>query len=66
MCYLAQKFKEKRLIIYIMLLQIFNSPIAPGAQLFLLIVCILIGLGAGLSAIDARSTLFKKKSDDKH
>jgi hypothetical protein len=49
-----------------MLLQIFNSPIASGAQLFLLIVCILIGLGAGLSAMDARNTLFKKKSDDKH
>ncbi|MCH7412147.1 hypothetical protein MM213_01525 [Belliella sp. R4-6] len=49
-----------------MLLQIFNSPIAPGAQLFLLIVCILIGLGAGISAVDVRSTLFKKKSEDKH
>ncbi|WP_373493535.1 hypothetical protein [Aquiflexum sp.] len=39
-----------------MLLEIFSSPIASGAQLFLLIVCILIGLGAGLTAIDLRST----------
>jgi len=45
------------------LLDIFSSPIAPGAQTFILIVCILIGLGAGLSAIDARSTFSKKKSD---
>lgn len=48
-----------------MLLQIFNSPIASGAQLFLLIVCILIGLGAGLSAMDVRSTFFKKDSEEK-
>ncbi|MDN3203709.1 hypothetical protein [Algoriphagus sediminis] len=47
------------------LLDVFSSPIAGGAQLFLLIVCILAGLGAGLSAVDARSTLFgKKKSED--
>ncbi|UJP64374.1 hypothetical protein [Mongoliitalea daihaiensis] len=46
-----------------MLLQIFSSPIAPGAQLFLLIVCILAGLGAGISAIDFRNTVSKK--DDK-
>ncbi|MDG1277950.1 MULTISPECIES: hypothetical protein [Algoriphagus] len=45
------------------LLDIFSSPIASGAQTFILIVCILIGLGAGLSAIDARSTFSKKKSD---
>ncbi len=50
-----------------MLLQIFNSPIAPGAQLFLLIVCILIGLGAGISAWDVRKTLFNKGSkENKH
>ncbi|ERM81822.1 hypothetical protein P872_07835 [Rhodonellum psychrophilum GCM71 = DSM 17998] len=49
-----------------MLLQIFNSPIAPGAQLFLLIVCILIGVGAGLSAMDARKSLFKKEDDKKN
>ncbi|MCH7402056.1 hypothetical protein ACFOUP_15405 [Belliella kenyensis] len=50
-----------------MLLQIFNSPIAPGAQAFLLIVCILIGLGAGITAIDVRSTLFKKSNkEDNH
>ncbi|MHA7128771.1 hypothetical protein [Algoriphagus namhaensis] len=46
------------------LLDVFSSPIASGAQLFLLIVCILVGLGAGLSAMDARATLGKKKSDD--
>lgn len=43
------------------LLDIFSSPIASGAQLFLLIVCILAGLGAGLSAMDARATFNKKK-----
>jgi len=43
------------------LLDVFSSPIAFGAQLFLLIVCILVGLGAGLSAIDVRSTFNKKK-----
>jgi hypothetical protein len=43
---------------------IFSSPIMPGAQLFLLIVCILIGLGAGLSLMDARATLTKKKNND--
>jgi F0F1-type ATP synthase assembly protein I len=36
----------------------------PGAQLFLLIVCILIGLGAGISAADSRSTFAKKKKSD--
>lgn len=45
------------------LLDIFSSPIAPGAQTFILIVCVLIGLGAGLSAIDVRSTFFTKKKD---
>ncbi|PZV83118.1 hypothetical protein CLV31_10770 [Algoriphagus aquaeductus] len=35
-----------------------------GAQLFLLIVCILVGLGAGLSAVDVRSTLSKKKKTE--
>jgi hypothetical protein len=43
------------------LLDIFNSPIAFGAQVFIVIVCVLIGLGAGLSAIDVRSTFSKKK-----
>jgi hypothetical protein len=43
---------------------IFSSPIMPGAQLFLLIVCILIGLGAGLSLMDARATFTKKKNSD--
>ncbi len=46
------------------LLDIFSSPIASGAQLFILIVCILIGLGAGLSAIDARSTFSKSKKNN--
>ncbi|MCR9016729.1 hypothetical protein [Aquiflexum gelatinilyticum] len=44
-----------------MLFQIFSSPIASGAQLFLLIVCILAGLGAGLSLIDFRSTKAPKE-----
>jgi hypothetical protein len=48
-----------------MLLEIFSSPIASGAQLFLLIVCILIGLGAGLSAIDLRNTNPPKESEKK-
>jgi F0F1-type ATP synthase assembly protein I len=48
----------------ILLAGIFSSPIEPGAQLFLLIVCILIGLGAGISAADARSTFAKKKKSD--
>ncbi|WP_194776929.1 hypothetical protein [Pararhodonellum marinum] len=47
-----------------MLLQIFSSPIASGAQLFLLIVCILIGLGAGLSAMDFRKEVFKDNPKD--
>jgi hypothetical protein len=47
-----------------LLVNIFSSPIMPGAQLFLLIVCILIGLGAGISAADARSTFAKKKKSD--
>lgn len=42
------------------LLDVFSSPIAGGAQLFLLIVCVLVGLGAGLSAVDARSSLSDK------
>lgn len=45
-----------------MLLEIFSSPIASGAQIFWLIVAILVGLGAGLSAIDFRSTVFKKEN----
>jgi F0F1-type ATP synthase assembly protein I len=43
------------------LLDVFISPLAGGAQTFLLIVCVLIGLGAGLAAIDTRSTFLKKK-----
>lgn len=45
------------------LLDIFNAPIASGAQIFLLIVIILIGLGAGLSAIDVRKSLSKGKKN---
>jgi hypothetical protein len=45
------------------LVDIFSSPIASGAQTFIIIVCVLIGLVAGLSAIDARSTIKGKKSD---
>ncbi|RZS97687.1 hypothetical protein [Cecembia calidifontis] len=47
------------------LLEIFSAPIAFGAQLFLLIVCILIGLGAGLSAMDFRNTTPPKESKEK-
>ncbi len=47
-----------------MLLEIFSSPIAPGAQIFWLIVAILVGLGAGISAIDFRSTVFKKQDKE--
>lgn len=46
------------------LLEIFSAPIASGAQLFLLIVCVLIGLGAGLSAVDLRNTTPPKESKD--
>jgi hypothetical protein len=46
------------------LLDIFSSPLMPGAQTFLFIVCALIGIGAGLSAMDARSTFSKKKKAD--
>ncbi len=46
------------------LLDVFISPIAGGAQTFLVIVCILIGLGAGITAIDTRSTFSKKKKAD--
>lgn len=48
-----------------MLLEIFNAPLAIGAQVFLLIVCILVGLGAGISAMDVRNTLFKKEDSEK-
>jgi len=48
-----------------MLLEIFNSPLGSGAQIFLLIVCILIGLGAGISSMDARNTLFKGEKKNK-
>lgn len=47
-----------------MLLDIFSAPIQSGAQTFILIVCILIGLGAGITAIDFRKTVFKKKEED--
>lgn len=46
-----------------MLLEIFSAPIASGAQLFWTIVALLVGLGAGISAIDFRSTHFGKKED---
>lgn len=46
------------------LLDVFTSPIAGGAQTFLVIVCVLIGLGAGVTAIDTRSTFTKKKKAD--
>jgi len=46
------------------LLDIFSSPLMTGAQLFLFIVCILIGLGAGISAVDARYTFAKKKKNE--
>lgn len=46
-----------------MLLEIFNAPLASGAQLFLLIVCILIGLVTGLSTLDIKSILSKNKNE---
>ncbi|REG94265.1 hypothetical protein [Algoriphagus antarcticus] len=46
------------------LLDVFISPLAGGAQTFLVIVCVLIGLGAGITAIDTRSSLNKKKKAD--
>lgn len=46
------------------LLDVFSSPLAGGAQTFLVIVCILVGLGAGITAIDTRSTFNKKKKTD--
>ncbi|WP_215223612.1 hypothetical protein [Echinicola shivajiensis] len=46
-----------------MLLEIFSSPLGSGAQIFLLIVCILIGLGAGISSIDVRKTFSKGKKE---
>jgi len=46
-----------------MLLEIFNAPLASGAQVFLTIVCILIGLVVGLTSLDIRGTLFKSKED---
>lgn len=46
-----------------LILEIFSAPIASGAQLFLLIVCILVGLGAGLSAYDFRSTESPKEKE---
>lgn len=48
-----------------MLLEIFSSPLASGAQVFLLIVCILIGLAAAVSTLDIRKTLFKNKEPKK-
>ncbi|EPR69366.1 hypothetical protein [Cyclobacterium qasimii] len=45
-----------------MLLDIFSAPIASGAQTFWLIVAILVGLGAGITAVDFRSSVFKKDS----
>ncbi|WP_226389406.1 hypothetical protein [Penaeicola halotolerans] len=46
-----------------MLLDIFSSPIAFGAQLFWFIVVALIGLGAGISAIDSKKEFEKNKKD---
>lgn len=47
-----------------MLLEIFSSPIGSGAQLFFLIVFVLIGLIGGLSVMDARKTALKNKKTD--
>ncbi|MBS9525069.1 hypothetical protein KIH41_10810 [Litoribacter ruber] len=46
-----------------MLLEIFSAPIMPGAQTFLLIVSILVGLGAGITAIDFRKSVSKDKNE---
>jgi hypothetical protein len=55
-----RKISHQKTINY-MLLEIFSAPIDSGAQLFLLIVCILAGLGAGISAVDFRSTKAPKE-----
>lgn len=47
-----------------MLLDIFSSPIGSGAQLFWLIVCIIVGLVAGISTIDIRKIHFKKGKEE--
>lgn len=46
-----------------MLLEIFSSAIGFGAQLFLLGVCILAGVAAGLSSVDIKHTFFKDKEE---
>lgn len=46
-----------------MLLEIFNAPLASGAQVFLTIVCVLIGLVVALSSLDAKNSLFKNKEE---
>jgi hypothetical protein len=42
-----------------------SSPIMPGAEIFVIIVCILAGVLAGIVNIDVMKTLFKseKKSE---
>jgi len=46
------------------LLDIFISPLQGGAQTFLIIVCVLAGLTAGLINIDVKKTFSKKKKAD--
>ena len=43
-----------------MLLDIFSAPIASGAQTFWLIVAILVGLGAGITAVTSEVLYLKK------
>lgn len=46
-----------------MLLEVFSAPLASGAQVFLTIVCVLIGLGIGASAMDVKRTVSKKEEE---
>ena len=64
MSYISENLSGTQKLIDMTLLEIFSAPIASGAQLFLLIVCVLIGLGAGLSAVDLRNTTPPKESKD--
>lgn len=46
------------------ILNLFTSPLAGGAQTFLIIVCVLAGLTTGLINIDIKKTFTKKKKAD--
>lgn len=46
-----------------MLNALFNAPVTFGVDLFVWILCILLGFGAGLTLIDALSTAKKDPED---